>query len=60
MEMLRAKHKPVASVPLQVGSFVRYQGKEYQIVSRGAWGLRIERGYGMNALILVVQPDDLE
>lgn len=42
------------------GIFVKYHGHEYQVTNYGHWGVRIERGYGSEHSVLVVDWRELE
>lgn len=45
---------------LYIGQMVKYNGHEYQVMNYGAWGVRIESGYGRQHCILVVPAYELE
>lgn len=47
-------------IPIYVGKWVRFSGKEYQVVNFGGWGVRIERGYGTHRSVLIVQQHQLK
>lgn len=39
--------------------FVWYRGHEYQITDYGAWGVRLEQGYGRAHSVLVIPHSEL-